>query len=167
VRILGIDPGLVVSGYGVLEQAAASIRLIEAGTIDCGDAKRPLEQRLVTLYTELDGLIRDHCPDAIALEQLYAHYEHPRTAILMGHARGVIVLAAGLHDLPLHHYAATQVKSAITGNGRASKDQIQQMVKRTFHLLETPNPPDVSDAIAIALCHAYRHGSNLATRTGP
>jgi len=162
MRTLGIDPGLVVSGYGVLEERQGHIHLLEAGTIDSGTAQRPLELRLVTLHSELGALIRDHTPDSMALEQLYAHYEHPRTAILMGHARGVIVLAAGLTGVPLHHYAATQVKSALTGNGRASKDQIQQMVRQTFGLPETPKPPDVADAIAIALCHIYHQRSESA-----
>jgi crossover junction endodeoxyribonuclease RuvC len=159
VKVLGIDPGLVVSGYGVLEQQGDSIRLREAGTIDSGNVHDPLPVRLRRLHEEMHHLIVDHEPDALALEQLYSHYEHPRTAILMGHARGVICLAAGLHDLPLHHYAATQVKSALTGNGRASKEQIQHMVRRTFGLLAPPNPPDVADAVAIALCHLYRESA--------
>ena len=162
MKVLGIDPGLVVSGYGVLEQREGGIRLLEAGTIDTGNVQDPLPVRLRRLHEELHHLIGDHEPDVMALEQLYSHYEHPRTAILMGHARGVICLAAGLHDVPLHHYAATQVKSALTGNGRASKEQIQQMVRRTFGLLETPNPPDVADAVAIALCHLYHQGSKSA-----
>lgn len=159
MKALGIDPGLVVTGYGVLEQEGDRIRLLEAGTIDSGSPHDPLPDRLRQLYQELNTLIADHQPDVMALEQLYSHYEHPRTAILMGHARGVIVLGAGMHHIPLHHYAATQVKSALTGNGRASKEQIQNMVRRTFGLLETPRPPDVADAIAIALCHIYHQGT--------
>jgi crossover junction endodeoxyribonuclease RuvC len=158
VKVLGIDPGLVVTGYGVLEEEGRRIRLIEAGTIDSGDTKDALPLRLRRLHAELEDLIADHHPDVMALEQLYSHYEHPRTAILMGHARGVVVLAAGQHDIPLHHYAATQVKSALTGNGRASKEQIQNLVRRTFGLVETPRPPDVADAVAIALTHLYREG---------
>jgi crossover junction endodeoxyribonuclease RuvC len=160
VKALGIDPGLVVTGYGVLEQAHRGITLVEAGTIDSGDTQSPLPERLRRLYDELDQLLTDHEPDVMALEQLYSHYEHPRTAILMGHARGVIVLAAGIHGVPLESYAATQVKSALTGNGRASKEQIQQMVRRTFDLVETPRPPDVADAVAIALCHLHHQGSH-------
>lgn len=159
MKTLGIDPGLIVTGYAVLQQGATGIRVVEAGTIDAGTARDALPVRLRRLHEELSGLIRDHAPDSIALEQLYSHYEHPRTAILMGHARGVIVLAAGLHDVPLHHYAATQVKSALTGNGRASKLQIQQMIQRTFGLAEIPQPPDVADAMAIALCHIYHSGT--------
>jgi crossover junction endodeoxyribonuclease RuvC len=159
LRALGIDPGLVVTGYGVLEQQPGGIRLVEAGTIDSGDTQSPLPERLRRLYEELDQLLTDHKPDMMALEQLYSHYEHPRTAILMGHARGVIVLAAGMHGVPLHSYAATQVKSALTGNGRASKEQIQRMVRSTFGLMETPRPPDVADAVAIALCHLHHQGA--------
>lgn len=162
MRALGIDPGLVVTGYGVLEQQAERIQLVEAGTIDSGNPQAPLPSRLRTLYEELNDLLSEQRPDVMALEQLYSHYEHPRTAILMGHARGVICLAAGVHNIPLHHYAATQVKSALTGNGRASKEQIQQMVRRTFGLVQTPKPPDVADAVAIALCHLYHEGTRSA-----
>ena len=159
MKILGIDPGLIITGYAVLEQQGSRIRPLEAGTIDSGTSRDTLPVRLRRLHEELNALITDHRPDCVALEQLYSHYEHPRTAILMGHARGVIVLAAGLHDIPLHHYAATQVKSALTGNGRASKAQIQQLVQRTFGLAEIPQPPDVADAMAIALCHIYHSGT--------
>lgn len=158
MNVLGIDPGLVVTGYGVLTEDPHGIRLVEAGTIDTGSPKDSLPVRLRRLYEELNSLIADHRPEVVAIEQLYSHYEHPRTAILMGHARGVICLAAGMHSIPVHHYMPTQVKSAVTGNGRASKEQIQQMVQRTFGLAETPNPPDVSDAVAIALTHLYHQG---------
>jgi crossover junction endodeoxyribonuclease RuvC len=158
MRALGIDPGLIVTGYGVLERSGRDIRLVEAGTVDSGDVRAPLEQRLRRIFEEVDGIMGELEPDVVALEQLYAHYDHPRTAILMGHARGVICLAAGLHEIPLHHYTAPQVKRVLTGNGRASKDQIQQMVRRTFGLVETPRPPDVADAVAIALCHLYHAG---------
>ena len=160
MRVLGVDPGLVVTGYGVLDQTGRSIRLVEAGTIDAGDAKSSLPVRLCRLHEELNALIEDHQPEVMALEQLFTHYEHPRTAVLMGHARGVICLAAGLHRIPLYHYPPAQVKSALTGNGRASKEQIQQLVRRTFGLIETPRPPDVADAVAIAMTHLYREGAD-------
>jgi crossover junction endodeoxyribonuclease RuvC len=155
VIVLGVDPGLVVTGYGVLSEEARRIRLVEAGVVDSGDPKDELPERLRRLYEEVETIIADHQPSVMALEQLYSHYEHPRTAILMGHARGVICLAAGRHRIQLCSYAATQVKSALTGNGRASKEQIQQAVRRTLALETTPDPPDVADAIAIALCHLY------------
>lgn len=156
-----MDPGLVVTGYAVLDTASSRVTLVEAGTIDSGGADRPLPQRLRTLYEEMSGIIAQHEPESMALEQLFAHYEHPRTAILMGHARGVICLAAGMAEVSMTNYAATQVKSALTGNGRASKDQIQNMVQRTFGLPEAPDPPDVADAVAIALCHVLNIGSRF------
>lgn len=159
---MGVDPGLVVTGYGVLENQGESIRVVEAGTIESGTPREPLPIRLRRLHVEMNALLDDHQPEAMALETLFSHYEHPRTAILMGHARGVICLAAGLHDIPLHNYTAPQVKSALTGNGRASKEQIQRMVRRTFGLVETPRPPDVADAVAIALCHLYQQGNRSA-----
>ncbi len=95
-------------------------------------------------------------PQAVAVEQLYAHYEHPRTAILMGHARGVIFLAAAQRDLPVVSYNATRIKKTITGNGRASKDQVQRTIQRELGLVLLPEPPDVADALAVALCHYYQ-----------
>jgi crossover junction endodeoxyribonuclease RuvC len=162
--VLGVDPGLVITGYGVLSEEGGAIRLIEAGIVDSGDPKDMLSVRLCRLYKELEGIVAGLQPDVMALEQLYSHYAHPRTAILMGHARGVICLIAGMHEIPLNHYAATRVKSALTGNGRASKEQIQQMVKRTFGLVTTPDPPDVADAIAIALCHLYHRRTDSVER---
>lgn len=159
MRVLGVDPGLVVTGYGVLDVEGSRITLVEAGTVDSGNARDSLPVRLRRLHAEIESLIRDHSPEVMALEQLYSHYEHPRTAILMGHARGVICLSAGLHDIPLFHYPPAQIKSALTGNGRASKGQIQHLVRRTFGLIETPNPPDVADAVAIALTHIYREAA--------
>ncbi|MGI8968714.1 MAG: crossover junction endodeoxyribonuclease RuvC [Chloroflexota bacterium] len=162
MKVLGIDPGLVVTGYGIIELTSGKIRLVEAGTIDSGDAQNPLPLRLQRIYDGLGELIDEHQPDEAALEQLYSHYAHPRTAILMGHARGVLCLAVGVHDIPLHHYAATQVKSSLTGNGRASKAQMQTMIQRTFGLPQVPEPPDVADALAIALCHLHHTGTHVS-----
>jgi len=145
-----------VTGYGVLDHEGSRIRLVEAGTVDSGNPRDSLPVRLRRLHEEINGLLDEMRPDAMALEQLFTHYEHPRTAILMGHARGVICLAAGLHSIPLYSYPPAQVKSALTGNGRASKEQIQHLVRRTFGLAETPDPPDVADAVAIAMTHIYR-----------
>lgn len=152
-RILGIDPGLNITGYGVLEATASGARLVEAGVIR--GRSRSLERRLVDLHEGLSDVIQSLCPTALAIEQLYSHYERPRTAILMGHARGVLCLAAAQAGLPIRHYAATQVKKTLTGNGRAPKAQMQHAVAREFNLLTAPDPPDVADAIAIALCDFY------------
>ena len=94
-------------------------------------------------------------PGAMAIEQLYSHYKHPRTAILMGHARGVICLAAAQADIGVVHYSATQIKRILTGDGRAPKSQMQQAIRRELGLAQAPDPPDVADALAVALCHYY------------
>ncbi|HMP80952.1 MAG TPA: crossover junction endodeoxyribonuclease RuvC, partial [Pirellulaceae bacterium] len=95
-------------------------------------------------------------PTEMAIEELYSHYERPRTAILMGHARGVLCLAAGRFNVTLVHYAATQIKSALTGNGRASKTQMQLAVQNHLGLAHVPEPPDLADALAVAICHVYQ-----------
>ncbi|MEM6854078.1 MAG: crossover junction endodeoxyribonuclease RuvC [Planctomycetota bacterium] len=156
-RVLGIDPGLRLTGYGVVDLAAGSLepQLVEGGVIRL-DAKQPLEHRLLQLRNELTNLIAGLEPDRLAVEQLYAHYAHPRTAILMGHARGVILLCGTAAGLPVEHLAATEIKKSLTGNGHATKQQMQLSVQAQCQLAEPPSPPDVADAIAIALCHARR-----------
>jgi crossover junction endodeoxyribonuclease RuvC len=114
-----------------------------------------MAQRLAELYNSLDDVLRQFQPSTVAVEQLFAHYDHPRTAILMGHARGVIFLAAAQRGIPVISYAATQVKKTITGNGRASKEQVQRAIQRELNLPRLPDPPDVADALAVALCHYY------------
>ena len=153
-RILGIDPGLNITGYGVLELGNGSPRLCEAGVIR-GKDRRSLTARLVDVHRGVADVIGNFRPAAMALEELYSHYQRPRTAILMGHARGVICLAAAEAEVPVIHYSATQVKKILTGSGRASKSQVQQAIQREFGLPQIPDPPDVADALAIALCHYY------------
>lgn len=152
-RILGIDPGLRITGYGVLEVTRQGLYLCEAGVLRGGEG--PLESRLVALHLGLLEVIDQFQPKATAVEQLYAHYKHPRTAIIMGHARGVILLAASLRNIPTFSYSATQVKKLITGGGRATKEQIQLTVAQEMGLSAPPEPPDVADALAVALCHYY------------
>lgn len=154
-RVLGIDPGLNITGYGVLEVAAGGPRLCEAGVVRGGD-RRSLTARLVELFNGVTDVVEQLQPCAVALEQLYSHYQRPRTAILMGHARGVICLAAARANVPIISYSATQVKKTLTGNGRAKKDQMQRAVQQELRLKQLPEPPDVADALAIALCHYYR-----------
>jgi crossover junction endodeoxyribonuclease RuvC len=154
MRILGIDPGLNTTGYGVLEIAARQVRLIEAGVVR-GRTKGSLTARVQEIYDGVGDVIRALKPEGLALEKLYAHYDRPTTAILMGHARGVIVLAAAQAGIAVHDYASTQVKKTLTGNGRAPKAQMQLAVQRELRLASLPEPPDVADALAIALCHAW------------
>ncbi len=157
MRILGIDPGLRLTGYGAVDLKIGSIEptLVEAGVIKL-NSKNSLEDRLLQLHKELLALIEQLKPNAMAVENLYAHYKHPRTAILMGHARGVILLCAKQHDLSIAHLPATEVKKSITGYGHASKEQIQHAIQSQLHLAQLPEPPDVADALAIALTHGRR-----------
>ena len=118
-------------------------------------SKKPLPERLNCLHTGMIDVISSLTPDVIALGELYSHYERPRTSILMGHARGVICLAAAQQEKEVTHYAATQIKKILTGNGRAPKIQVQQAVTRHLNLAEIPQPADVADALAIAICHQF------------
>ncbi len=154
VRILGIDPGLNITGYGVLEVSRNTVRVCEAGVVR-GRTKQSLAARLTEIRAGVADVIQTLRPEAMALEQLYAHYKHPRTAILMGHARGVICLAAAEVSVPVISYSATQIKKVLTGNGRAPKSQMQLAIRRELALATVPDPPDVADALAIALCHYY------------
>ena len=157
-RILGIDPGLQVTGYGVVEVRDRRPVVCEAGVVR-GTAherqKLDMTARLTNLYNGIVEVIDQYRPTSIAVEQLYAHYEHPRTAILMGHARGVLLLAAGQRGVPVSSYNATTIKKTITGHGRASKVQMQHAMLRELGLPTLPEPPDVADALAAALCHYY------------
>jgi crossover junction endodeoxyribonuclease RuvC len=151
MRILGIDPGLQLTGYGVLDWKPIRPILIDGGVIRL-KPKTPLADRLVELETELDLLFDEHKPDVCAVEQLYSHYAHPRTAILMGHARGVILLLARKRGIQLEQFAANRVKKSLTGQGHASKVQMQRAVQSLWNLAELPEPPDVADALAVAFC---------------
>jgi len=158
MRILGIDPGLIATGYGIIE-------VNEQYRLDCRAAgvirptSKELTARLVQIYDRMIAILHEFIPDALAIEDLYATYEHPKTAILMGHARGVVALAATQRGVPVINYASTELKRAVTGHGRASKEQEQAMVQRLLRLPEAPTPDHVSDALALAICHAYRERS--------
>src|SRR4051812_21424628 len=151
MRILGIDPGLKITGYGVIDYKPFRPVLVDGGVIRL-TAKIPLADRLVELETELETLLEEHKPDVVAVEQLYSHYSHPRTAILMGHARGVILLAARRRGLRIEQFAANRIKQSLTGFGHASKVQMQRAIQSLWNLKEPPEPPDVADALAVALC---------------
>lgn len=150
MRVLGIDPGIQRTGYAVLERNGASVRVHDAGVIST-TPRATLPERLVEIDTHLEAILTEHHPELVAVESLYSHYRHPRTAILMGHARGIVLLAAARHGLAVHDLAATQVKQSVAGNGRASKLQVQRAVQICLELAELPSPPDVADACAVAL----------------
>ncbi|MBW8041999.1 MAG: crossover junction endodeoxyribonuclease RuvC [Planctomycetes bacterium] len=153
MRILGIDPGLQVCGYACLEIDADKEKLIEAGVIrtDSGSA---LQEKLNRIGEDTESLLKSFQPGIVAVEQLYAHYAHPRTAILMGHARGVILQKCAAAAIEVRSFSATRIKKSITGNGRASKGQIQRTIQTILSLPELPEPNDVADAIAAAICCA-------------
>jgi crossover junction endodeoxyribonuclease RuvC len=153
--ILGIDPGLRITGYGLVNASAGRPALMEAGVLRM-KSKGELAERLLELHTYLSALLDETKPDRVAVEQLYSHYKHPRTAILMGHARGAILLAAAARSIPVTNLASTLVKRMVTGNGHASKAQVQRAIASLCHLRQAPNPPDVADAIAIAWTCACR-----------
>ncbi len=153
--ILGIDPGLGITGYGVLSTVGGVLKIVEAGVIRPRNDAAPLEQRLAEIHSGVREVIASLKPAAMAIEQLYSHVAHPRTSILMGHARGVICLAAAEEGVPVLHYSATQIKRILTGNGRAPKVQMQQAIAHELRLAAPPEPPDVADALAVALCHYY------------
>jgi crossover junction endodeoxyribonuclease RuvC len=152
MRILGIDPGLRLTGYGVVDYTSP-LRpgLVDGGVIRLNE-KTSIAERLVELERELEGLVKEHRPDVCAVEQLYAHYNHPRTAILMGHARGVILLVAARNGLRVEEFAANRIKQSVTGHGHAGKHQIQRAIQTMWNLKQPPEPPDVADALAVALC---------------
>ena len=163
IRILGIDPGLNITGYGVLEIGDGTPRLCEAGIIR-GKTRGSLTRRLIEIHQGVTEVLAGFQPAAMALEELYSHYKRPRTAILMGHARGVICLAAAQAGVEVVHYSATQVKKMLTGSGRAPKSQVQRAIQRELSLPQLPEPPDVADALAVALCHYYLKDRPAALR---
>ncbi len=157
MRVLGIDPGLSLTGYGCVELRpnVQEPALVEAGVLRL-KAKAPMAFRLGQLYDDLTALLDELRPNIMVVEQLFSHYRHVRTSILMGHARGVVLLAAQLKGVELDELLPTEVKKAITGHVHASKIHMQQAIMAQCRLTELPSPPDVADAIAIALCAARR-----------
>jgi crossover junction endodeoxyribonuclease RuvC len=151
MKILGVDPGLNITGYAVVEKTNKGLKILEAGFVQTS-SKEKLQKRLDKIHRSLSELIQIFKPEALALEKLYAHYRHPVTASLLGHARGVISLLAAEEKIPLFEYASTRVKKSITGKGHASKDQIQRMIAHTLGI-KAQIKQDTADALAIALTH--------------
>jgi crossover junction endodeoxyribonuclease RuvC len=158
--ILGIDPGLASTGYGVLARSGASLSALDAGVIET-HATVPRERRLAEVHEAIDELILTHGPDAVALEELYFG-QNARTAFAVGHARGVVMLAAGQRGLSCASYTPQQVKGAVCGSGRAGKDQVARMVKTLLGLAQEPRPDHAADALAVAICHANRAPLSMA-----
>ena len=151
--ILGIDPGLQVCGYAVIDAGQGQEKLVEAGTFRT-DASAGLGERLSQIAADIGAILKKYSPGVVAVEQLYSHYKHPKTAILMGHARGVILYKAAEAGAKVKSFAATRIKKSLTGNGRAGKMQMQRAIQSILGLSALPEPADVADAIAVALCCA-------------
>ena len=148
-RVVGFDPGLNVTGYGVIECHGAQVRLVEAGTVR--SKGESLEDRLHTIHAGVSEVIEACRPTAMAIEQVFSHAKFPKTAILLGHARGVICLAGVQAGLAVHHYLPNRVKGTLTGSGHAGKEQVQIAVQRELGLAARPEPADAADALAVAL----------------
>ncbi|MHC4645557.1 MAG: crossover junction endodeoxyribonuclease RuvC [Planctomycetota bacterium] len=153
MRILGIDPGLRICGYAVLEAGPAGHKLIEAGILRTSKDEA-IESKLNQIAQDIRTVLKTFKPQVVAVEQLYSHYAHPRTAILMGHARGVILQKVAEASVEVRSFSATRIKKSVTGNGRASKEQMQRAIQGILSLPALPEPSDVADAIAAAVCCA-------------
>jgi len=152
-RVVGIDPGLNVTGYAVVEPCARGAYVVEAGVIRTRGAGDSMGERLAVIHQGVLEVLDAYPAASVALEQVHSHARHPRTAILMSHARGVIVLAAALRGVPVFGYAAARIKKSLTGSGRAPKEQMQHAIQTELGLDRLPEPHDVADACAVALCH--------------
>jgi len=160
VIVLGVDPGTAVTGYGVVDRdGAGSLRLSECGVVR-PRAGAPLAVRLQTIFEGITEIIARHRPDAVAVEAVFVH-KNARSALILGHARGVILLAAAQAGLAVTEYPPAMIKKAVAGAGAATKAQIQQMVARILRLKTPPAPSDAADGVAVALTHAVRSGRVL------
>ncbi len=154
MRILGVDPGLITTGYGIVDIKGGSVKILEAGTIE-PHIKDPFEQRLFKLHLHLTTILQAHHPELVVLEKIYAHYKHPATAALLGHARGVICLSVAQQKIKLVEQSVKRIRKALTGNGNATKIQTQEFVKRLLNIKSAGFKLDASDALALALGQAH------------
>jgi crossover junction endodeoxyribonuclease RuvC len=149
--VLGIDPGLANTGYGVVQSTAGRLVALDGGVIATG-AGLPVEQRLADIHAAIDALLAEHEPQGMALEELYFG-QNVKTAFAVGQARGVTILAAGQRGVPCESYTPQKVKGAVCGNGRADKEQVARMVQALLGLEAPPRPDHAADALAVAICH--------------
>lgn len=156
LRIIGVDPGLAITGYGIIDVEGRRIKLKEAGVIRAS-YRQKLQDRLIEIYDGLIEIIEETRPAVAVIEKLYSHYKHPVTSILMGHVRGVVYLTIRKNNLLLYELPAKTVKKSLTGNGNASKEQVARMVQAYLNLKKQPEPVDISDALALAISHAFTH----------
>lgn len=150
--ILGVDPGTATTGYGVIKSEKGNVYAVEHGCI-LTKSSEDLEHRLVAIFDELTKIIKKYKPEMVAVEELF-FASNAKTAISVGHARGVILLACSKAKVPVYEYTPLQIKQAVCGYGRADKQQVQKMVKALLNLEKIPKPDDAADGLAIAICHA-------------
>ena len=160
--VLGIDPGTARLGYGVVERQGSALTMLDYGCVETAK-DRPLEQRLLTINEALTDLIETHHPEAVGVERLFFN-KNVQTAMAVGQARGVVLLVAAQHGLPVFEYGPHEVKLAVTGYGRAPKDQVQRMVQLVLSMTEIPKPDDAADALAVAVCTAHAVTPQQAAR---
>lgn len=155
MRVLGIDSGSRVTGYGVIETDGADCVLVDCGVIRVNPSDA-LSLRLRIIHEKVTSIIQDFKPDQAAFESIF-HSTNVQSALKLGHARGVCIHAAAASDVPVFEYSPAEVKSAVTGYGRAEKPQVQQMVRALLKLADWSEPYDASDALAVAICHVHTH----------
>jgi len=166
MRILGIDPGTVTMGYGVIEGGDEELALVDYGVLN-SPLRSPIGERLSYLYNGLLEVISRSQPDAVAVEQPFVSTRNVKSALAIGRAQAVAILAAANRQIPTYEYTPTQVKQRVADYGASSKEQIQEMVRLQLGLAEAPQPNDAADALAVAICHLREvHVSNLLNRQG-
>lgn len=162
-RILGIDPGTVVTGYGIIDARGKRVAPVAFGAIRPG-RRGEMPARLAMIHRQVEDLITHYSPDVLVVEEAF-YGDNPKTAIKLGQARGVILVLGALNDLEIAEYSPRLIKQAVVGKGNATKEQVQYMVRRILGLPDLPDPPDAADALAVALCYALRPRV-VASRTG-
>ena len=153
MRIIGVDPGIAITGYGIIEYRGNKFNVIDYGAITT-ESNLPFPKRLKIVYDNLYNILLEYKPEAFAIEELFFN-KNVKTAIKIGQARGVEILAAANYGIDIYEYTPLQVKQGVVGYGRAQKRQVQEMVKMMLNLKEIPKPDDVADALAVAICHAH------------
>ena len=154
MRILGIDPGLITTGYGVVDIKAGGVKILEAGTIE-PDVKAPFAERLLKIHQHLTAILQTYQPDIVVLEKLYSHSKHPATVAVLGHVRGVICLSVAQQKIELVEQSVKRIRKALIGNGNATKTQMQEFVKRLLNIKSPSFKLDASDALSLALGQAH------------
>lgn len=154
--VLGVDPGIAITGYGLVEEDNGSLKTIDYGVVTTPPNMK-MSDRLIKIYDSVSHIISLYKPDAVAVEELFFN-KNVKTALIVGHARGVAILAAAKKGIPIYEYTPLQVKQAVVGYGRAEKNQVQQMVKLLLRLKEIPKPDDAADALAVSVCHIHCAG---------